>query len=115
MSPLRSNHEEADTRLILHAKHATATHNNVIIKSPDKDVLILSIAMQQRIENEMFFLTGTGNRCRCIPVSTIANNLGVEVSHCLPGFHAFTGNVIISFSQIHTFHNSCNHIEDSFC
>ena len=114
VSPLRSNHEEADTRLILHAKHAAATHNNVIIKSPDTDVLILSIAMQQRIENEMFFLTGTGNRCRCIPVSTIANNLGVEVSHCLPGFHAFTGNVIISFSQVHTFHNSCNHIEDSF-
>ena len=62
-----------------------------------------------------FFLTGTGNRCRCIPVSTIANNLDVEVSHCLPGFHAFTAIVIISFSQIHTFHNSCNHIEDSFC
>ena len=101
--------------MILHAKHAAATHNNVIIKSPDTDVLILSIAMQQRIESEMFFLTGTGNRRRCIPVSTIANNLGVEVSHCLPGFHAFMGNVIISFSQIHTFHNSCNHIEDSFC
>ena len=50
---------------------------------------------------KIFFLTGTGNRCRCIPVSTIANNLGVEVSHCLPGFHAFMGNVIISFSQIH--------------
>ena len=48
-----------------------------------------------------FFLTGTGNRCRCIPISTIANNLGVEVSHYLPGFHAFTGNVIKSFSQIH--------------
>ena len=55
VSLLRSNHEEADTPLILHAKHAAATHNDVIIKSPDTDVLILSIAMQQRIENEMFF------------------------------------------------------------
>ena len=51
----RSNHEEADTRLILHAKYAAATHNNVIIKSPDSDVPILSIAMQQMIENEIFF------------------------------------------------------------
>ena len=55
VSHLRSNHEEADTRLILHAKHAVATHNNVTIKSPDTDALVLSIAMQQRIENEMFF------------------------------------------------------------
>ena len=93
VSSLQSNHEEADTRLILHAKHAAATYSNVIIKSPDTDVLILSIAMQQKIENEMFFLTGTGNRCRCIPVTTIARSLGVQASHCLPGFHAFTGNV----------------------
>ena len=89
--------------------------HTITLLSTDTDVLILSIAMQQRIESEMFFLTGTGNRCRCILVSTIANNLGVEVSHCLPGFYAFTGNVIISVSQIHTFHYSCNHIEDSFC
>ena len=31
VSPLQSNHEEADTRLILHDKHAAAAHNNVII------------------------------------------------------------------------------------
>ena len=40
------------------------------------------------------FLTGAGQRSRCIPVSTITNYLGVDVSRCLPGFHAFTGNAI---------------------
>ncbi len=46
VSVLQSNHEEADTRLLLHAKHATATYDRIIIKSPDTDVFILSIAMQ---------------------------------------------------------------------
>ncbi len=75
VSSLQSNHEEADTRLLLHAKHATATYDRVIIKSPDTDVFILSIAMQHTIHKEVFFMTGTGNRCRCIPVTTISSNL----------------------------------------
>ena len=53
---LRSNHEEGDTRLLLHANHAAATYDKVIIKSPDKDVLILVIAMQLQIQKEIFFL-----------------------------------------------------------
>ena len=52
---LRSNHEEADTRLLLHANHAAATYDKVIIKSPDTDVLILGIAMQPQIHKKIFF------------------------------------------------------------
>ena len=37
---LDSNHEEADTRLLLHAKHAASTHDTLIIRSPDTDVLM---------------------------------------------------------------------------
>ena len=90
---LRSNKQEADTRLLLHANHAAATYDKVIIKSPDTDVLILAIAMQPQRQKEIF-LTGTGHRCRCIPVSTITNYLSADVSRCSPGFHAFTGNAI---------------------
>ena len=92
VSILQSNHEEADTRLLLHAKHAAATYDRIIIKSPNTDVFILSIAMQPAFPNELYVMTGTGNRFRCIPVSTISNNLGVEICRCLPGFHAFTGS-----------------------
>ena len=41
---LRSDHEEADTRLLLHAKHAAATHPRIVIQSPDTDVAVLSVA-----------------------------------------------------------------------
>ena len=92
VSILQSNHEEADTRLLLHAKHATATHERIIIKSPDTDVFILSIAMQPSFPKELYMMTGTGNRFRCIPVSKISNKMGVEICGCLPGFHAFTGS-----------------------
>src|SRR6218665_3015039 len=32
---LRSDHEEADTRLLLHAKHASKAYSTIIIRSPD--------------------------------------------------------------------------------
>ena len=42
---LRSNHEEADTRILLHAKDALNDgFSHVIVHSPDTDVLILCIS-----------------------------------------------------------------------
>jgi len=34
-----TGHEEADTRLVIHAKHAAANHPTVIVISEDTDVL----------------------------------------------------------------------------
>ena len=47
VSDLQCNHEEADTRLLLHCNHVAATHDRMIIKSPDTDVFVLSIAFQK--------------------------------------------------------------------
>ena len=39
------NHEEADTRLILHARHcAKSGHRRLLIRSVDTDVVVLAIA-----------------------------------------------------------------------
>ena len=40
---LFSDHEEADTRLLLHAQQAAQAFSSVTIKSPDTDVMVLSI------------------------------------------------------------------------
>ena len=40
---LNCNHEEADTRIILHAKDASITHDCIIIWSPDIDVALVAI------------------------------------------------------------------------
>ena len=54
---LYSNHEEADTRLILHAQHASTMHSNVTIRSSDTDVFILMLAHKAEIRCLLYFDT----------------------------------------------------------
>lgn len=90
---LLCSHEEADTRLILHAAHAaTAGHRVVVIRSPDTDVAVLAVAHSWQIpEARLLFLTGAKHRRRYVDVSVIARKLGKPFCQALPGFHALTG------------------------
>ena len=66
---LKSNHEEADTRMLLHAKHASRSHDTMVIKSPDTEVFILSVAMLHNFgSKDLFMITGTGNKFRIIHI-----------------------------------------------
>ena len=95
---LESDHEEADTRLLLHAKHALNTCDSVTIRSPDTDVFIISIAMQQNLgPKDLFLTTGTGTRCRTIRINAVVDALGEKLCQCLPGFHAYSGKNHSSF------------------
>ena len=60
---LRSNQEEADTRLLLHAHHA-ATHHvlAIIVRSPDTDVAVFCCHFQRSIPKPMYFRTGMRQR-----------------------------------------------------
>ena len=87
---LQCDHEEADTRLLLHSKHAAESHDTIIVKTPDTDVFFLCIAMRRTIGKNLFVMAGTGNRFRIIDTSAISNALGEELCSCLPGFHAFS-------------------------
>lgn len=70
---LKSDQEEADTRMILHAAHAFRTKICVTISSPDTDVLLIaayhfpSFCLDQE-EKEMWFHTGVGIHDRLIPI-----------------------------------------------
>ena len=59
---LYSDHEEADTRLLLHAKQASRNHNHVIIRSPDTDVFILLLGHMSAIPTALYFDIGIGNQ-----------------------------------------------------
>ena len=47
VSMLHSDHEEADTKMLLHAKHAAQCHHEVTIQSDDTDVFVLCLAMKR--------------------------------------------------------------------
>ena len=56
---LDSNHEEANTRLLLHAKHASPNHEKIVINSPDTDVFIIAMSKSLEIDAHLYFITGT--------------------------------------------------------
>ena len=57
---LESDHEEADTRLLLHSQHASISYDSIIVKCSDTDVFLLCIANQNNIGKPLFFMKGTG-------------------------------------------------------
>ena len=74
---LESDHEEADTRVLLHAKYAMNTCHSVIIKSPDTDMFILCTAVQRMLRSEnLFFMTGTEKKSRTLHIDAVCNVLG---------------------------------------
>uniref|UniRef100_UPI00358DF722 uncharacterized protein n=1 Tax=Myxine glutinosa TaxID=7769 RepID=UPI00358DF722 len=88
---LNSTHEEADTRMFLHAAHAAHTSNDVIIVSPDTDVFIIGIALVPQISAHLYFHTGKGVNLRTIDLKAIYDSIGDDVSQALIGLHCFTG------------------------
>ncbi|CAH3159169.1 unnamed protein product, partial [Porites lobata] len=91
---LKSNQEEADTRMLLHTKYAAGQcqEAKIVIQSPDTDVLVLSAAHFEDIASkELWFHTGVKDRLRFVPVHDVCQNLSNRVLKALPAFHALTG------------------------
>ena len=87
-----SDHEEADTRGPLHARHMKIHGiNSIIMRTCDTDQLALAIAAQSFLQFDEFWLSfGVGRSHEYIPVHDLLHQLGHPVAKVLPGFHAFT-------------------------
>ena len=89
---LLCSHEEADTRLVLHAQHAAAHGYDVVtVKSPDTDVAVIACALSHRIPATILFRTGSRSKTQLLNLTGIGQKLGEEVCSALPGVHAVTG------------------------
>ena len=88
---LECDHEEADTKMFLHAQHAAASYNVVVIKSPNTDVFVIALACQATIPATLIFDTGTANNRRRIGISEVADFFGPRWCRAMIGFHIFTG------------------------
>jgi hypothetical protein len=89
---LTCSHEEADTRLLLHAHHAAVSGwSDVIIRSPDTDVAIISLSKQESCQANLFFATGKKDQERILDIRCMVEQVGPAVCASLIGLHAFTG------------------------
>ena len=85
-------HEEADTRLFVHAKDASIEGNKkIIISSTDTDVVVIAISCFSDLHIEKLWIAfGRGKDFRWIPIHELCLSLGPRAK-AFTFFHAFTG------------------------
>ncbi len=94
---LRSEHEEADTRLIFHANFVAEVQQEadtvVVIRSNDTDVFILLLYHARFINAHVWMDVGVNakNNRRMVDISRLATQLTRPLCDALPSFHALTG------------------------
>eukprot|EP00058_Branchiostoma_floridae_P011619 XP_002597107.1 hypothetical protein BRAFLDRAFT_76362 [Branchiostoma floridae] len=97
------NHEEADSRIMVHvADAANEGFRRILVRSVDTDVVVLAVATVQQLASiELWIAFGTGKDFRYIAAHEISQTLGPQKSLALPVFHAFTGcDTVSQFSHI---------------
>jgi len=90
-SLLTHSQEEEDTLRILHAV-SVPHETELVVSSPDTDVLLLLVHMYPHLPVSTVFLAEKGKLKRTISVCNIYNNLGQKRASALLGFHGLTGS-----------------------
>jgi len=94
---LYCTHEEADTRIILHAANLVRSHARVIIRCDVTDVLVLLLHyyFKGHLYGEVYMHAGNSGEMttkeRYIPIHQLADKIGQKVCACFPAMHALTG------------------------
>ena len=89
---LTTAHEEADTRLIMHAVQASEQFRAVIIDSVDADVGVMALGHSKKfLCEQLALLTGKSENKRLIDLTAVSKTLGERMIEALIGLHAFTG------------------------
>lgn len=94
---LHCNHEEADTRIVVHVLHALeAGLTTIVVRTVDTDVVIILVGKFHDMylrnpQAEIWVAFGMGTHFSFISINDICFALGDLRSRALPVFHAFTG------------------------
>ena len=86
------NHEEAGTLIILHALDVAPINPfaELIINSPDTNVLLLLVYYQTKLRNRILFRAGRGKDVRSIDVKNAYESTGSKRAKELLGYHVFS-------------------------
>ncbi len=95
-----NNHEEADTKAVLHAKAVDddGKQGAIVVRASDTDIAVVLLYHCSKFKSQLWMDVGTSskNNRRYISITKIYESLGPELCAALPGFHAFTGCDYIS-------------------
>ncbi len=76
ISRLQSNHEEADTRLVLHSAEAvSAGFERVLVISRDTDVMLLLVHFIAGKAAEVWMISGTAKSRKCYAIHSVSEKL----------------------------------------
>ena len=92
MAELTSNQEEADTRLLFHAKHAAQEeYEAVAVISEDTDMFVLLLNFSSIINTRLHMKCSSRTRTRLVDIKGVVQRTGREICEALIGLHSFTG------------------------
>jgi hypothetical protein len=92
------DHEEADSRMLVHLLHALEHGANIIqIRTVDSDVIVILIGQFHDLVvhyplMKLWVAFNSGKDFCFYHINSICDNLRKEKSQALPEFHAFTGS-----------------------
>ncbi|CAH1154985.1 unnamed protein product [Phaedon cochleariae] len=90
VSSLAATHEEADTRVVLHAVHSDA--DNIVIMARDTDICLLLIHhFDKMTSSKVWMMSGTAKERKYLPIHEICNILPNVQKKNILAFHAVTG------------------------
>ena len=72
---LERNEEESNTRMLLAAQHICHSTENLIIHTPDTDVLIIGIGISTEIPGNLFIRTGSKSNTHNISIEKVKQSL----------------------------------------
>jgi hypothetical protein len=95
------SHEEADTRIFLHAQDAVNEgHRYVMINANDTDIVNIAISIMSSLMQlglqKMWVSFGKGEKIKWIPIHEVVPAIGPEKTRGILFFHAFNGCDMVS-------------------
>ena len=96
--PLEAQHEEADTRIVLHC--IASQSEKIVVQCRDTDVVAMLLGHYHRMTcSQLWFKTGTAKKRQYIPIHDIVDNMpfNADTRESILAFHALTGSDTTSY------------------
>ena len=91
------NHEEADTRIVVHILHALEQGaKTVLVRTVDTDVVVNLVGkfydlLKTQPLTDIWMAFGMGKKYRYLNINAICESLGESKSQALPVLHSYSG------------------------